>query len=55
MKITATTEKNSFWRRAGYLVFSWIGRQLYTIREKLETLNDWVDLQAGLCLGEDED
>ena len=39
----------------GYLFFSWAGRQLYSLRLKLEELNDWVDLQAGLYLGEDED
>ena len=38
-----------------YLFFSWVGRELYNIRLKLEAFNDWVDLQAGLYLGEDED
>lgn len=39
---------------AGYLVFSWMGRQLYELRLKLEELNDWLDLKAGEYLGEDE-
>ena len=54
MRITATTRKRSF-PSLGYRFFSWIGRQLYTTRLRLEQLNDWVDLQAGLYLGEDED
>ena len=37
----------------GYLVFSWAGRLLYSLRLKLESLNDWVDLKAGEHLEEE--
>ena len=37
----------------GYLVFSWAGRLLYSLRLKLESLNDWVDLKAGEYWGEE--
>ena len=37
----------------GYLVFSCAGRLLYSLRLKLDSLNDWVDLKAGEYLGEE--
>ena len=47
---TITTNKRN---RMGYLVFSWLGRLVYSLRLHLESLNDWVDLKAGQFLDED--
>lgn len=52
MSATTTAKKRS---RLGYLVFAWVGRQIYSIRIVLECWNDWVDLQAGIYLGEDDE
>lgn len=51
MRIITTKKRNA----TAYWAMAWIGRQLYHIRLKLEVLNDWVDLQAGIYLGEEED
>ena len=49
MRVITTNKRN----RIGYLVFSWLGRMVYTWRLKLESLNDWVDLKAGEYWGEE--
>ena len=38
---------------AVYLLFAWLGRRIYSLRLKLEQLNDWVDLKAGEYWGEE--
>lgn len=36
-----------------YHIFARLGRWVYSLRLKLEELNDWVDLKAGEFLEED--
>ena len=47
--MNATTERKPLW----YHVFARLGRWIYSLRLKLEELNDWVDLKAGEYWGEE--